>query len=592
MKGILHFICIKSNLKKRLTILLGLAFNIIAFTPVSAINRTSAASGNFTNAASWMPAGIPSPGDVITITNNHILTVDNNISVASITINTGGKLIWAAGKKLTISNGITINGTADLIEGDIDLTQSASFKIGAAGTLTWQPSNNSITGATLFTNGVEDFHPTSTLIINKWYNYTNVPLGSVVTGNFGNLAVTTLSNGLLFEWNQNNQFQQHKILGKFTIDQGWIVLDKSGSISNTTIGEIYLKNVNSYLDLHSGDHAGTFKVTTNNLTNIGGTMNGIYNGNGNINFEVNGDVLNLGNIELIYNSGVQNTSNGNASIKVTGLYKQTHGDFRGIFNISSTSTGKVNMEFGSMELTGGIFMAQYACHTNNDLSTFLVHNDLILDYTNASSKFRCNGLNSLSGIQSNLKLQLTVEGNLYVKGNASAEFTSSASIGTENVEIKGETTFEGCNSNFNYGTHLTNIVFHENVSVKGGVTNLSKTDGSLNVTLNKNLTIQSGQLNIKSDKGNATLNLLGNYSQSGGLMYFHFNDATATNNAVYLYVDGDFSILNGSLTFDNNSTSTASHILAIAGNKFTTGGQAIITSALSIANSVFSTIYF
>ncbi|MBL0339469.1 MAG: hypothetical protein IPP71_00220 [Bacteroidetes bacterium] len=182
-------------------ILVFLAVTILSLTCIhkaKAISRVSNATGNFNSPATWLPAGVPTATDLLIIQNNHTILIDNNSLAATITVNAGGKLIWTIGKKLTLKNGFIVNGTVEIIEGDIELQQPGSpFKIGPTGTLLWQPANNTVAGATLFTNGIEDFNPSSNLIINKWYNYTNTPIGSVVTGNFGNLALTTLSNGLL-----------------------------------------------------------------------------------------------------------------------------------------------------------------------------------------------------------------------------------------------------------------------------------------------------------------------------------------------------------------------------------------------------------
>ncbi len=580
--------------RKLRTLLVCLLLCIVVFhESAHAVNRVSSGSGNFSTPTTWIPAGIPTNNDQLTIVANHNILLDNNSNAASVTVNAGGQLIWSTGKKLTVANGFVVNGKVEIIDGDIELTQSGSpFQIGPAGSLNWSPLNNTVAGATLFTNGVENFSSTSTLIISKWYNYNNVPLASVVTGNFGNLSLTTLTNGLLFEWNQNNQFEQHKILGTLTIDQGWIVLDKSGSISNTFINAIYLKNVNSYLDIHSGTHPGTFTVKTNSLINIGGVLNGIYNGDGNINLEVDGDITNLGNIELIYNSGVQGISNGNASLKVTGLFKQTTGDFRGIFNLSSTNIGTVDLEFENMEVTGGIFMAQYGCHTNNQMSHVTVNKNLTIDFINSSSKFRGNGLTALGGIANNLQQQFIIKGNLLIKGNTSAEFTSSGSTGIEEFSVLGNSGFEGCNSNFNYGMHTSNLQFIGDVTVKGGIVNLSKTEGSSTVNLTNNLDVQYGQLNLKSEPGNSSVTINGNYSQSGGIVYLYNNSTTATSKIVYLTVNGEFSNVSGSINFDNNSASSAKHILSLNGSKFTIGGQATITGSVSQQNPGFGTIYF
>jgi len=558
-----------------------------------AVNRVSVATGNYSQAATWSPAGIPQAGDQLTIQNGHVVTVDANSEAGQINVANGGKLTFSPSKKLTIHTSLMVYGIAEIVDGDLDLvTPGSVFTIGATGSLTWSPANNTAAGSSLFTNGIEFFHPASTLIIKKWYNYSNVPLGSVVTGNFGNLTLNTLTSGLLYEWNQNNEFQNHVILGKLTIDQGWIVLDKSGTITNTTIGSIYLNNINSYLDLHSGSHPGSFSVTTSSITNIGGKINGIYNGDGNMHLQVNGDFTNLGNTELIYNSGISGLGNGNASMQVTGKFYQTAGDFRGIFNISSTSSGKVDLDFGSVKLTGGVFMGQYSCHTAGNNSTIHIDGDLDIEYSSSNSKFRGNGLTTLSGTNNNLSLLLTVDGNLSVKGPQAAEFTSSGSTGPETTVIKGTSRFEGCTSNFNYGTHSTTLSMFEDVDIAGGTVYLSRTNGSLTALLLKNLNIHSGNVSVSGGTGNCNMIIHGDYNQSGGSLFFHNNNTVGTPNIIYTTVYGDFYNLSGFITFDNSTSSTAQHHLSLNGEIFSTSGNAVINSMVNATNPMYGIIHF
>ncbi len=575
------------------SLLVALLISFVFANQSSAINRVSVGSGNYTNPASWSPSGLPLAADNITIQNGHTITVDANSFAGKLTIATGGKLIFTPSMKITISNDFLIYGSAEIINGDIDfLTPGASFTIGATGSLTWSPANNTSSGATLFTNGIEYFHPASTLIIKKWYNYSSVPLGSVVTGDFGNVTLNTLTNGLLYEWNQDNKFETHKILGKLSIDQGWVVLDKSGSITNTVIGDLSLNTINSYLDLHSGNHPGSFTVSTSSIKNIGGKLNGIYNGEGNIHLEVTGNVTNLGNIELIYNSGIQGIANGNASMKVSGLYYQTTGDFRGIFNISSTASGKVNLEFENIKLTGGIFMGQYSCHTAGNNSTIQINGNLEIEYSSPNAKFRGNGLTTLTGVNNNLSMQLTINGDLIVKGPLASEFTSSGSTGPETTVIKGNTVFEGCTSNFNFGSHATVLTMLGDVQIKGGVVYFSRTNGTLLALLQKNLNIDSGNLTITGGTGNANLEIHGDYNQAGGSLFFHNNSTETTVNIIYTTIHGNFSNQSGNITFDNNSSSTVQHHLSLNGALVSIGNGASINTMVANSAASYGNIYY
>jgi hypothetical protein len=567
----------------------------IALTTGSAfaLNRVSTGSGNFHSAASWNPAGIPGPGDHVTISPGHTIIVDNQCTAQSLTINAGAMLKFGPQTALSLNGAITVLGTAEIAGGDLyQQMPGAPFTIGPMGTVVWQPANNTTAGATIFTNGIENFSPTSNLIIRHWYNYSGVPIGSVVTGNFGNLTINTLTNGLLYEWNQNNEFEQHQVLGTLTIDQGWVVLDKSGSITNTIFGDVILKNVNSYLDFHSGNHPGIFRITTGDLTNIGGALNGICNGNGDVRLTVNGDFTNLGNVVLVYNTGMQGTGNGNAFIKVTGTFTQQTGDFRGIFNLTTTQAGRSEIDFGSMKLLGGIFMGHYACHTAGNRTVMNIRGDAELDFSSPGAKFRCNGLSSLSGTFSNADLQFTIDGDLEVNGPTAAEFTSSGNTGTEIILVKGTTRLNGCTVNFNHGNHSTSLTFREQFLVSGGTTYLSRTDGQLTALLNKGMKITGGNLTVAGGNGNGNLTIGGSFEMTGGAFFMHNNNVQPATHIIYVTVHGNFTHTGGVITFDNHASSTTGNIISLNGNKMNLGGNAVIRSSVMASGGNPGTIYY
>ena len=61
-------------------------------SPASAAAYTSAQSGDWAAAGTWTPAGVPGPGDTVTILSGHLVTVTTNVSVDAITIDNGGTL--------------------------------------------------------------------------------------------------------------------------------------------------------------------------------------------------------------------------------------------------------------------------------------------------------------------------------------------------------------------------------------------------------------------------------------------------------------------------------------------------------------------
>jgi hypothetical protein len=83
--------------------------------------KTSVASGNWNDAATWSPSGVPSCSDVITIANGHTVTVNSaGNNAAGVTINLGGTLVNASGS-LTVgctnNNAVFSNNGVNTVSG-------------------------------------------------------------------------------------------------------------------------------------------------------------------------------------------------------------------------------------------------------------------------------------------------------------------------------------------------------------------------------------------------------------------------------------------------------------------------------------------
>ncbi len=562
-----------------------------------AINRVSIASGNWNASATWSPSGSPSPADNITIATGHTITVGTNQTVHHLTINQGGKLTWNTSNTLSVTGNITVNGTVLMNGGNISLTNyGLAFNLGANGSFTWEPGTNTVAAATLFTNGIEAFATTSTLIIKKWYNYA-VPLTSVVSGNFGNLELNTFNGTNIPEWNQNNGFQIHQIPGTLTVDAGWITLDKSGSISNTTIGKVILKNANSSLYIHNGTHPSSFNFTTSSVTNNGGTFYGINDGNGNINLQVTGNFINYGNVKVINNSGIAGVSNGNATFTVDSTYNQSGGDTRIIYNVSTTNSGLFTAGFRNINLTGGIFMGQSGVRTSGGSCNMNVTQNFNINFSNNANKFRGASISSIGANINKVQFNLTVGGNLSIAGVLNAEVTSSAAAGTENVNINGTSSISGCTVSFNYGApaaaHGNTLTMNGNVSITGGILFLSRNNGPSAINLNGNMDLSAGQVTLKGGDSIATMTIAGNYTQTSGQFYIHNNSSLPSTVASSVTVLNNYSQTSGTFSFDSNpSNASANHQLKISGSNFNIGGNSIIMRAGAGTCSSFGIINY
>lgn len=324
-------------MKKHLLVRILLVLFILATNTTLAVVKTSVNSGNWNTGTTWSPAGAPTAADDVIIQNGHSPIVNiNTATCKSLTINQGGTINIYIGKKITINhtNGITINGTLNIDQGDITISGSGvTFTIGATGQVTWNPGTNTVAGATLFTNCIENFAPTSTLVIKKWYN-TRVGLGSVITGNLGNVTIQNI-NG----WRMNNSLQAHSVTGTLTLTSSYVILDTTGTISNTTIGSINLTNVNSLLDFYSGSQTLSYTVNTGNIIVTGGELDMNYgSGGGLCSLLVTGSIA-ISNYGYMIGA---NGSNPNIYLSVSGDVILTRGYFFGIWGGSGSATININ----------------------------------------------------------------------------------------------------------------------------------------------------------------------------------------------------------------------------------------------------------
>jgi len=250
-----------------------------------AVTRTSVASGNLNEAASWSPSAIPIAGDALIIANGHTITVSaNTVSLLSLTINAGG--ILSVSPNFTVSaTTITVNGT---------------YKNKSTGAIT-KTTMNVNNGATY-----EHAVGSGTIPTANW-GATSTCKVSVATGNittaiqnFGNLIwdCPTQTSDVRFT-NRFNTQGSFSILNtntgsfRFTNDltyniNGDFVCQGKANFGNTTTHTL---NVDGNFTLSGGSFNNTGASTgvlniAGNFTHSGGTLAGTINIGGllNVNF--------------------------------------------------------------------------------------------------------------------------------------------------------------------------------------------------------------------------------------------------------------------------------------------------------------------
>ncbi|MBK9639596.1 MAG: hypothetical protein IPO63_18010 [Bacteroidetes bacterium] len=551
---------------------------ILLFAGADAATFYSRQTGNWSQTTSWSTAScgggaaasVPTTNDIVFICNTHVKSVTANANVTSVTVQNGGTLTTGtsgggANKTLTISgNFILLNGG------------------------TYIHNNNQVAATTVFA-GVETFEANSTFRVSKWSGTA----ASMITGcnsNFGNLILNW--NPGLFYWNNNGLGYTRSILGNFTVNNACATYldDTNGNKTFSFGGNVIVDN--GYLRFKQSG-------TGNIVINLSGALQilnssfvyGIYQQNGNLNFNLGSVDLAVGTFYGIYNG------DGLPTFNITGTYKQSAGDFRGIQNNTTYSAGVPNFQIGSVNFTGGVFIANYSCNTVSSTVSYVVAGNMNISFSNTTDLFAIHRLATLSTTAATAKLFMQVGGDFTISG-VLGEFNSNNATGSEVVNLLGSFNVSGGNNYFNvipnYGGngHALTLTINGSVAINGGNTYLSSESGLLTANLQGNLTVGGGALSMKGGPGIANINLVNNYLQSAGNLNIYNNTINSSLDAITWTVNGNFTQSGGTISFSTNAASTAINTLYLKGGSYTLGTGGSMTRAGAGTASVFGILNF
>lgn len=537
---------------------------------VSGATVTATNTGNWSTAAMWSSGAVPAAADSVIIPTGKTITVTGSGSIASVNIQSGGALVINSGFTLNMSQSLTVAGTFTM-NGGINFVSGKTFAITSTGTVTWNPADNTAAGATLFRNGVENFAATSTLILNNWYDLA-VPLGSVVTGNFGNVNISFTTYSAL--WSQRNYFATHQIAGTLSVYNCWLALDDAGTYTTTSIGNIVLTGSATYLSIHAWTHPSAVTLNTGNVTITDATMEGVYCGNGSTTINISGNltVSGRGYFIGVNNEGaVSGVGNGNSTINVTGNITQSgqYSEIMGIYNPFTANAGVCTFTVGgSMNFTGGVFAVHYGCHVGTNTSRFTVTGNLSVTFSFPTDRFYGIGLTTLGASSNQSKYNFKCSGNFSITGNTSAIFISSCSAALETDSITGSFTVSGGNSGFNWASattysHPTTIAIGGTYSCSAGTLVFSYFGNTLLQTIGGNVSVSGGATTLKKEASSTTLTVTGSYSQTAGTFTVIGNSATTATTGTTFNQVGNFTVSGGTFDLSSYPGSTAAAGLAI-----------------------------
>lgn len=538
-------------------------------------------TGNWNALTTWstggcgtftIPATTPGPGDDVIVCLGCTLTVNINVTVSNITINSGGVMQNGGGS--TTNRSVTVTGNLIVNNG---------------GTLIQNSILNATT--TLFA-GTETFGPSSTLVVSNWSSLTQ-PLITSINSNFGSVSLTW-NTGV--NWWRNNGLGTTRTLGgSFTVGLGCqTFLDSSNT--NITIAVPGNLTVNGALRVKNTNSGNvTMNVTGNTALGAAGTYSGIFSGNGNFVFTTNAMSTTAGGT---YN-GIH-LGTGNSTITLAGLFTCA-GNFYAINSPTLLNNGVPVVSMNGLAYTGGVFMLTNG-HNVGGTASLNITTNAGISFTNSADRVWLIGASSVSGNNVTTALNLTVGGNLSVGGFSTCEFKTSEAFGAEVITVNGTMTCTGANTLFNGGVNEASG--HKVTATLGGMVmsggnawfSENGSDSTL-ITVNGNVQLSGGTFIIKSSTGYARMTVNGNYSQNlvGSVMYMHGPDrlgaATPGNNFTDLRVNGTFTQSGGVMHFDV-ADSPAEQRVYINGSAYTISNVAQMLRAGAGTSAYFARIYF
>lgn len=107
-------------MKQLFTLLFSLSLLLVSTVLFSQTSYTSSNSGSWSTSSNWNPSGVPEANDNVTISSGHTITIDQNISVASLTVGTADQT-----GTLKFENNTTVRNVT--ISGDVTVSANGTF---------------------------------------------------------------------------------------------------------------------------------------------------------------------------------------------------------------------------------------------------------------------------------------------------------------------------------------------------------------------------------------------------------------------------------------------------------------------------------
>nr|MDQ3047723.1 T9SS type A sorting domain-containing protein [Bacteroidota bacterium] len=559
------------------------------------VNKVSVVTGNWNVSATWLPAGVPTTSDNVTIANGHIVTINTNAMCNNLTVGQGLSGTLRIGndntsRSLLMNGNITINtGATFSVPGTSNATHFLNLfgNIVNNGTLDFSADVNSICNVTFARNGNQTI--SGTALINR-FNNIRVDLG--------------FSASNTFEVSSVNFSAPANFL---TLVNGTFKLSTTGTVvitpfsNTTTITNTTGININSpTATVNFGASVnlyGTITLTNGNL-NIGNSINEDLISNGGI-FQVLGGAATIAGK---YNSPNINTlshftiAGGTLTLPVSNTNSATFAPFTinavgSTFNMTGGSiiiekeggTGAQNLGFiatgiNLSTVTGGTLQIGNAFtppgQTLNINSTVSIGN-LLVNSNNATARLLTNPLNVVNNVTINSgslvsnNLNLTLGGNwldlaTFAPGTATVIFNgaSAQSLTKAGGETFNHLIFSGAGTK----TLGSAITTNGNITINAPSTlDVSASNFPINIRgdwiNNGNFNAQSGSVNFigalaqtLSGSGTTSFYQLDMNNSSGGVS---ISSGTYLLTSLIRPIAGVFNTMGNSFTMVSDASRTA-----------------------------------
>ena len=448
-----------------------------------AVGFISAQTGNWNTGATWVGGVVPTPNADVTIANGHVVTLDVNASLNSLTVGQG------AGGTLHIGNNVTARTLT--ISGGLIINNGATLDVNTA----FAQTGHAITlSGNLINNGVLNLGPNASsaagIIFNKTSG-TQTISGTGTTTNFYsmNVNVGTTSSDILEVTTSNFSSLSAGFLtltnGTFKVSTGATITPFSVSQTIPSTAGLWINNSSAVVSTTGGDLSvvGILRITTGTL-NIGNAADNrlIYSG-GTITIE--GGAVNVAgriersNLTTIINF---NMSGGVLTVPTVGSTSTTVSPFE-LTVIGSTFTWSNGSIIIQREGGSGAQDLGYV----NTLTSFTVTGGTLQIGNPATPAAQTMNINSSPSIYNilvnNTNATAVLVGNITILGNMTV--TSGAL----------ETTLNGL-ANFN-GTVAQNITSISPITFNNlTLNNSTGLSVSNSITVTCTLTLTNGVLSI------------------------------------------------------------------------------------------------